>query len=213
MAKVNYPRSRAGASRSKQLPLRGLAILLFLILDVSLDHIIGDFVARCANIVSSGPQVASPQHSLDGGEALEELGGRNALDLIHDLTGSVSRRRRQEQVDMVFGDSHFIDGKAIPLGDAVDQLLQLLSDFRLEQHLPVLGDPDKVVLDIVADVGSFSNWHDPVLPLVIQDNPGRTECQSRKGGIASRGYCPLTIPKKDGIPPPLTSGGILPYFS
>ena len=113
---------------------------------------------------------------------------------------------------MISGNREFFDGEIIPLGDAIDQFFQFLSDFPLQDHLSILGNPDKVVLNIVGDVSSFSSWHDPVLPLVIQDNHGRTGDQSRRGGIVLRGYCPLTIPKKDGIPPPLTSGGILPYI-
>ncbi len=48
----------------------------------------------------------------------------------------------------------------------IDQFLQLLSNFTIEDHLLILGNPDKVVLDIIGNMGCFSNRHDSVLPLV-----------------------------------------------
>ena len=127
--------------------------LAFLLVDVLVDHLIGDR-ARGDRKVAARPEVPTPELALEVRELLKEKARAGALEPLHDLADVLVRAVAEEQVHVIRGDLAR-DDLEIVLGRDLPQKVTSPDRDRARQHpLAVLGDPDEVNLEIVTRVAA-----------------------------------------------------------
>ncbi len=114
------------------------------------------------DIVAVGPEAVSPQRLFQLRKFLPDLMRGPTLDQVHDLGRRVARLGRQKQMDVIRLDVQLQDLELVDLGAETDQLFQALFEPTLQDALAVLGDPDKVVLDVVGGVGGGSKHEESI---------------------------------------------------
>ena len=122
------------------------AVLLFQVLH---DDFIR-YVPAASDEVPSGPQVPTPELLRNVFELHHQLPGTLALDVLHDLAGRQVRRARQEHVDVVPGHRPLQDFNVVGATNLPYQLTQAQADLADQHRLAVLGNPHKMVFQIVS---------------------------------------------------------------
>jgi hypothetical protein len=92
---------------------------------------------------------------------------RGTLEQVHDAGGSVPRRRRDKEVDVVWLN---FKGKHIHtmLGcDGRNEFLYVGPDGSREDPTAILGDPDDVVIEIVDSGSRLASSHNTILAQVF----------------------------------------------
>jgi len=119
-----------------------------------------------------GPKLASPQTLFDGGDAVEDLTGRETFDDLDDLRRAITRHRLHEKLDMLLIGPNFSKGDFIPLGDVSTDLFQHRVDF--------CGKDDAAILRRTHDVGKQGRDVVPFMPIVAhaRDNNTREKAEA-----------------------------------
>ena len=95
------------------------------------------------------PQLPSPQLFSQSRISSKYLPRRDTLEYLYHLARTVPRRTRHKDVYMVFHHFHRVDLQFVSLRDSLEYFFQFLSHFSSDNHFPVLGNPYKMVLQIV----------------------------------------------------------------
>lgn len=110
------------------------------------------------NIVSISPEDISPQHLFQLRKLLPNLIRGSSLDQVHDLGGRMAGLGRQKQMHMIGLNPQLHDLKLIDLDTKMNHLLQTFFQSSLQDTFTIFGNPNEMVLDVVAGVrGGFEH--------------------------------------------------------
>ena len=117
--------------------------------DVSPNYLSRNLIPYRPNKVPVAPQLPSPQLITQPWVTSKQLMRRYTLHNLYNLTRTVLRRYYQKQMYMVRHYLHRINLKPVPFRYPTKDLLQTLRYLTRQDELPILGNPNKVVLEIV----------------------------------------------------------------
>jgi len=126
--------------------------------DVPPNHFPRHLITNRSHKVSITPQLPSPQFLPHPWILTKHLTRRYTLQYLYNSTRTVLRWGHQEQVDMIRHHLKRINLHLITLCNTLKDLLQPFSNVTLQDQLPVLRNPNKVVLEVVHCVPSSLNW-------------------------------------------------------
>lgn len=118
-----------------------MKILPFLVLDVLLNHLVGNG-ARGRSKVAPSPEVSSPESFANTWEELEQFVRALALDLLHDVADGEMGWIGGEEMNMVRG--HFAaDDMDIQFGaNPSNEIPHRFSDRTHQNLFAIFGNPD-----------------------------------------------------------------------
>jgi hypothetical protein len=148
-------------------------VLTFLVLDIGLDHLVGD-VAGGNSTVSSRPEVTSPVLLLEMGKLLVQEVRTLSFEGLHHVADGEMGRVRDEQMDMIWGDFPRDDAN-LQLGtDPSDQGSDGFTDLARQYSATVLWDPDQMHFQIGSCMAvGFVEFHAVMLQPPTFDLKGR----------------------------------------
>jgi len=117
--------------------------------DVPSYHFRCDLIPNRSYKVPIVPQLPSPQLFFHSWISPKYLPSRDTLQKLYYFARTVSRRTRHKDVHMVCHYFHRIYLQLVSLRNPLKHLLQSLSHCSSEYQFPVLGYPNKMVLQIV----------------------------------------------------------------
>ena len=132
-----------------------MELLALLFFNVPLDHFICDRTGGRGKVASC-PEVLPPERLSDRWEHLEELVGTLSLEFLHDVTHGEVRWIRGEEMDVVGGYFAADDMHLELRTDPPDEFPHCFTHLPYKHTLAVLGNPDKVYLEIGSGVGGAS---------------------------------------------------------
>jgi len=128
--------------------------------DVAPDYLACNSVPYRPNKVPVTPQLSSPQLITQLWVTPKQLPRRNTFHNLYNLPWAVLRWRTQKQVHMLRHHFHSINLKLVPFRYSTKDLLQTLCYRTCQDELAVLGNPNKMVLEIVDSVfRTFDRTH------------------------------------------------------
>src|SRR2546427_4475161 len=122
------------------------------------DPLFGPLPSRGTQIPAC-PEAPSPGALLQQRELLEQLARAASFDPAHDLTRGHVRRSRDQDVHMILTHNPFEDLDLEDFAGLPDQFPYAECDIPCQDFVAVLGDPDKVVLDVVNRVTAIAIVH------------------------------------------------------
>ncbi len=129
--------------------------------DVLPDHLSRNSVPYRPDKVSVTPQFSSPQLLTQAWVPTKQLPSRYTLHNLHYLAWTILRRYYQKQMYMIRHHFHRINLHIVPLRYPTKDFLQTFCYCTSQDELTVLGNPYKVVLEIVNSVfRAFDRAHD-----------------------------------------------------
>lgn len=139
--------------------------------------------------VPACPEVSPPVALLQHRELLEPFAGGTPFDPAHDLTRCHGGRCRDEDVHMILAHDPLQNLDLEDLACLPDQLSHAQRHITCEDLVAVLGDPDKVVLDVLNRVTAISILHSSSTVkecgglLYLARNSGDEICPPKGGGL------------------------------
>ena len=128
----------------------------------------GHLVPNGPNKIPVTPKLSTPKLSLHLWKLLEYHLRRNTLYNLDNPCRRIPRRSRQKQMDMIIFHLHRIYLKLIPLGYLLKDHLKPSRQIPLQYHLPILGNPYDMILQIIDRMtGSLNRAHARVIPCFI----------------------------------------------
>ena len=126
--------------------------------DVPPNHCRRHLISNRSYEVSITPQLSSPQFLPQPWITTKYLPRRYTLQYLYNSTRTVLRWCQQEQVDMIRHHLKRINLHLITVCNPLKDLLQPFSNTTLQDQLPVLRNPNKVIFEVVHCVPSLLNW-------------------------------------------------------
>jgi len=126
-------------------------------LDVPPNHFRRHLISNRSHKVTIIPQLPSPQLLPQPWISTKHLTRRYTLQYLYNSTRTVLRWGHQEQVDMIRHHLKRINLHLITLCNTLKDLLQPFSNATLQDQLPVLRNPNEVILEVVHRVPSSLN--------------------------------------------------------
>jgi len=127
--------------------------------DVPPNHSRRYLISNRSHKVSIAPQLPSPQFLPQPWISTKYLPRRYTLQYLYNSTRTVLRWCQQEQVDMIRHHLKRINLHLItPCNPLKDLFQPFFSNTTLQDQLPVLRNPNKVIFEVVHWVPSLLNW-------------------------------------------------------
>jgi len=128
--------------------------------DVPTYHVRRYFIPNRSHKIPITPQFPAPQLLPQCRMLAEQFPGRNTLENLYHVAGTVLGWNKQKQVDVIRHYLQRVNLHLIAFRDTLEDLLQTLSHRTFQNQFPVLRNPNKVVLEIVdCMLGSFDRAH------------------------------------------------------
>ena len=118
-------------------------------LDVPSYHIGRHFIPNRSHEISVTPQFPAPQLFPQFRMSLEQLSCRDALEYLYHVAGTVLGWCDQEHVDVIRHYFKRINLHLVTFGNAVEDRLQTLRHGTFKDQLPILRNPNKVILEVI----------------------------------------------------------------
>jgi len=118
-------------------------------LDVPPYHFRCHLIPNRSHKVPIVPQLSSPQLLPHYWISPEYFPRRHTLENLYQLTRAVLRRTFQEHMDVILHHLHRINLQLVSLCNPLKHFLQSLSHLSLKNQFSILGNPNKMVLQIV----------------------------------------------------------------
>ena len=134
-----------------------------LVLDVSLNHVIGN-VSAAATEVPSSPKVPTPESFAQMRELVEQDVRATTLDALHQLANFDLRWNRHHQMNVIPGNMPLQNADVQLIADTPGDFSNPVPYGAREHRLPVLRNPHNVQVDSKDGVRAFSVIsHGPLL--------------------------------------------------
>jgi hypothetical protein len=152
------------------------------------DNFCGYFVANGAGKISIFPKLSSPQLFLYF-RVLREYGAdTDALQHSYHLGDTISGRKRQKNMDMVFCDLKGIYLKIMILGYLFKYLFYSISDVCSQDPLSVFRDPHQMVFGIIDCMAGSFKLHAVDIAYLSLPSAGELFIPVYKTGYSSSGF-------------------------
>lgn len=122
------------------------------------DHFLGHFPDRRTKILPR-PKMPTLISLIQRWKLFEQFDRRPSLDPLHDLARRHLRRRRDQNVHMILADHTLDDPNFERFAGLLHQLPNPLPHISRQQLVPILGHPNKVILNLVNHVAPISIVH------------------------------------------------------
>ncbi len=129
-------------------------------LDVASYHVSRHFIPNRSHEVSVTPQFPTPQLLPQFWMSTKQFPSRNTLEYLYHMAGTTLGRSHQKHVDVIRHYFQRIYFQLVAFRNTVEDRFQTLCHRACKDQPPILGYPDKVILEIVDCVfRSLHNTH------------------------------------------------------
>ena len=118
--------------------------------DILLDHVASHSVPDCPYEIPVFPHLPAPQPLLQTWELAEQSPRTMTLDNPDHVPNRSRRRKRDQDMNMLFHNFHLNNFKAIVFADLLDQLFRSFPDLLPYKHIfTVFWTPDQMITGVI----------------------------------------------------------------
>lgn len=154
-----------------------------MVLNILLDHLRRDLISYCPHKKTILPQLSTPKLFFDLRILSKYLRRGDALQNPNHLRNRISRRKVQEQMDMIRGHLHLFNLKRKLLSNSPEQYLHSFSDIASLNPFTILRSPYQMVSCVIYGMTRTLNRHAKILTYSGTASRSKTFHPRPKGGV------------------------------